>query len=187
MPQQWTSRPDESQIQRACQIIRVKPGKPMRCIVLSHDLVGAQTHYHQRRTQICQGAACGICALNEKPRWYGYLSAMSLAGSIRVIVEVTPLCVPSIDEYFRDHGTLRGAQLSLERIGARDNAPIRSALAEGHFEQSRLPEPLPVIATLQQIWQLDTLDFQLRLPGDAIGGDAVSPTVPLQRDKRRKA
>ena len=49
----------------AFPIVRTPPGRALRAIVTSLDLVGCFTHYYKGRTIPCEGAGCRLCMTDD--------------------------------------------------------------------------------------------------------------------------
>ena len=153
----WSHRPAESDMPVRFELKRVgaKPLAPVIC--LSGDILGLYTHFHNGRTQPCQDDNCPGCQANQSPRWHGYLFV--LAPKIRTIgiLELTPAAVPNLDKFFREHRTLKGAELRCERIPKRANGRLFIAISESSYESKDLPTPPSLKKTLLNIFGMRTL------------------------------
>lgn len=150
----WTNRPRPDDYSTQIQILRSRPGKPLRALVTAADLVGAYVHYWKGRTKLCEHPNCEACDASRQPRWYGYLAVVAEATLNPAILELTPSCVPAIDRYLADHGTLRGALVKLSRANPRINARVILELSEGNLGGTALPAAPKVEAQLCKIWEV---------------------------------
>lgn len=150
----WTNRPTTHDQLHAIPIVRAKPGRTDAAIITATDVVGAYTHYWHGRTVMCTGPSCDACADKRTARWYGYLSLwVPSTGSI-LIAEITPPCVPSIDKYFHEYGTLRGARLELARANRKPNSRVICNLTPSQYTTDKLPAAPDVKKHLCRMWEV---------------------------------
>lgn len=132
------------------------PAKGMgRAIVVSHDVVGADTHYWRGRSQPCSGDKCEACEDGQSPRWRGYLAVMSPKSGRVVILEITAAAAGAIEAYFNKHRTLRGAGIVAERVGQKPNGRLRLMLTPPAAEIDQLPKAPQIQRLLARIWGLN--------------------------------
>lgn len=150
----FSSRPPEEQMKSKYALIRV-PGKGYPPVVaLSHDVLGANTHFAHGRTRPCTGDDCTLCTDETLPRWRGYLAVATPDLSRIAFVELTPACMKRVDEYFRKHRTLRGATLTFARKNGRDNGELWVAIKPPPANQPALPKAPSTRKFLEALWQL---------------------------------
>lgn len=148
-------RPPESDTETTVEVRRVAPGRPIRGIVLSHDLAGRFTHWFGGRTVPCHDGECKACNESVERRWKGWLAIYNPDTRGICILEITPKTVPPIDEYFRAHRTLRGAQITASRIGKKDNGKVVATLCSGPIHNDDLPTCPQVEKVLLKMWGVE--------------------------------
>jgi hypothetical protein len=149
----WRTRPEQSQRNLPCSIYRVKPGPGVRGVITSSNLVGANTHYWHGRSTICTTDTCEACSSGQRPRWYGYVGLWSPTSKATTILELTAATIESIEEYYNTHGTLRAAQISLQRATKKPNSKLVARLEESNFSTSAIPAEIPIRKILCRMWQ----------------------------------
>jgi len=153
----WSARPDRGENPTQLQMMRCKPGHPLGGIVLGDEIVGAYTHYWKGRTSICLHPTCDACDALRAPRWYGYICVMAEVGKALALLELTPSCLPAIEDYLRDYGTLRGAKIVIARVNKKPNSRLQCTVTPGHFDKGVLPKSPDVKQHLCKIWELPAL------------------------------
>lgn len=165
----FTSRPPEDQMKSKYALIRV-PGKGYPPVIaLSHDVLGANTHYSHGRTRPCAGEDCQYCEEEQLPRWRGYIAVATPDMARVAFIELTPACMKRVDEYFRRHRTLKGATLSFKRKNDRDNGELWVAIKPPPANQPALPKAPSTRKFLEALWQLK--------PAAAAKSNAAPPRV----------
>lgn len=167
----WTNEPSDANNLSPTRLIRTRPGKPLTALITSDQLLGCYVHFWRGRTTPCNGATCEACNDNRLKRWYGWVSACTLAMTENVILEITAACCDPIKDYVRTHGRLRGAQLFLERATAKQNSRLIARITESKHSPDVLPAALDVVHVLEHIWEThhsrhtDDAKAQNDLPG----------------------
>lgn len=151
--QRWSNRPRISTDTTPLTIIRVRPSKPVSGIVLSHDVEGAELHYWKGRSRVCDDKNCEACEANFRARWYGYLEIWSSTTGRSVIVELTAAAAPAIDEYFKEHHTLRGAVMKAARVNRKINSKLTATFEAGPLPESNLPNARKIRTQLEFMWE----------------------------------
>lgn len=153
-PVNFTSRPGAEDMKSKMNVLRVGPKGVGPVVVISHDTLGAYTHYAHGRTRPCPGATCGICADGEQPRWRGYLVIASQDLQELRVLEVTPAVMPKIDQHFREHRTLRGAKIVLRRKNERANGELWIGIQAKPANSAALPKAPSLEKFLNAMWGL---------------------------------
>lgn len=153
-PVTFSSRPQPEDMKSKMQVLRVGPKGVGPLIVLSHDTLGAYTHYAHGRTRPCQGASCGVCTDGEQPRWRGYLVVATTDLQEMRVLEVTPAVMPKIDQHFREHRTLRGAKIGLRRKNERANGELWISIQAKPANAAALPKAPSIEKFLNAMWGL---------------------------------
>jgi hypothetical protein len=152
--QSWSPRPDRDPLTLHLDLLRARPGKTFSGIVLSNDIEGAYTHYWRGRTVKCDGQPCEACLASRQPRWYGYVAIWLPTSNAKALLELTPTCVPQIDEYFKLHGTLRGSLISLTRQNNKINSRVIAKIQEANYTTTAIPQDPPVRQLLERMWEV---------------------------------
>lgn len=152
----WTNRPDRGEHPTQLQILRTPPGKAIGGIITTADALGAYTHYWRGRTTVCTHPLCEACDTHRTPRWYGYLAIISRATKTEALLEITPSCLPPIEAWLEEHGTLRGADISLQRANKKINSRLICSIRSSDYDGSKLPDAPNVKAQLERIWEIHT-------------------------------
>jgi len=87
---------------RQVEIVRVKPGKPLR-MILTGDTIRIMTHWYRGKTFPCLKAAlgrCPLCQLGVNQRYYAYYAIRSLDGKPRML-ELTSTAEARLVECFK--------------------------------------------------------------------------------------
>jgi len=171
---EWTNRPAASQHPTQLQLLRVPPGRTIAAIITSHDVVGRDTHYWKGRTRVCTHPTCEPCDAHHAPRWYGYLAVVAPTMLAPTILEITAACIDPLDEYFRDHSTLRGAEINIRRANKKANSRLIAACRPSPYRDAKLPDAPNVIAHLCRIWEIPLPTEQICHPFSQPNGQANS-------------
>jgi len=98
---------------------------------------------------------CGPCADGNEARWRGYMFVMNPRTRNVSILEVTAAPMRRIDTYFREHRTLRGALVDLDRKSGKANGELYIDISEGAIAKENLPNVPSLKLLLCKIWKLD--------------------------------
>ena len=150
----FSRRPSQEQMKRKLDLIRVPAsGIPLR-VILSHDVLGCDTHYAKGRTRPCPGENCEQCEKGEAPRWRGYLMVATKDLEEIQVLEVTPAVMPKLDAHFREHRSLRGAGINLERKNGKANGELWCRIAAKPKQAPALPKAPRLENFLNAMWGL---------------------------------
>jgi hypothetical protein len=150
----WQRRPEDDEVGIRYPLWRVSANRTHRVIVLSHDLIGCHTHYFGGRTSPCEIEDCSACLANCARRWHAWLFTKLLDSPAIGILELTAKATGPVDQYFRAHRTLIGAQMTLCRSPKKPNGKVICALQDIGLDQSSLPKVPDVRDILTQMWEL---------------------------------
>lgn len=157
-----TSRPPPDQMKSKYRLHRV-PGKGFPpLIILSHDTVGANTHFAGGRTRPCPGDQCAICEGGQLPRWRGYLAFTTPRLDTIGFVELTPAVMDTVDKFFRRNRTLRGARVTLTRKNSEANGELWCKIEPPAAAQAELPKAPSTRKFLTALWQLQETEVKTR-------------------------
>jgi hypothetical protein len=150
----FTARPDASDDEPNFQIVRTPPKGKGGGVVITHDLIGCKTHYWKRRTLPCNPQSCEACDEGHPCRWHGYLALWNQRTKRIHVLEITSNAVPQIDDYFKRYGTLRGAEIIVERVPQKPNGKVFATLTQSGIPGDLLP-PHPDLETfLTKLWDV---------------------------------
>lgn len=172
----WSSRPPEDDMPIKYLIVRC-PAKGVRGgLILSHDVVGRPIHYWNGRSRPCLEGKCEPCDDGNVARWRGYIFVAGRSTGTVSIFELTAAPMRTIDTFFREHRTLRGATIDACRKGDVENGELRLQLSAGHVDRETLAKVPSLRKLMARIWKIDKLDFgngraQPKLMSDQADGD----------------
>lgn len=150
----WTPRPNRKRDDLPLPLLRVRPGKPLTGIITNADIVGAYTHFWRGRTTPCTGPTCDACEAQHAARWYGYACIWNPTNNHQAIAELTPACVPAIDAYLAQFGTLRGAAIELARTNRKTNSRISCSIKPSPYTTDKIPAAFALQAQLERMWEM---------------------------------
>lgn len=135
-------------------LIRTPAGTPLRAIITSDGLIGCHTHFFGGHTIPCEQPTCKACLEGIPSRWHGYVACYSFHSQLHFIFEMTAQAAIPLQEYFREHKTLRGCQIEAYRWGKRANGRVVVKTATTATPPSLLPQPPDIRKVMALIWQL---------------------------------
>lgn len=150
----FTRRPKDNDALPGWELKRPGARGRVTAVLLSHDIIGHDTHYWGGRTRPCTGETCDACRANNATRWHGYLAATDEGLQARWIIEITAPAANQIDRIFRERRTLRGFVLILERRNQKPNGPISVKGYQGVLQNDKLPDCPDMIKKLCRIWEV---------------------------------
>lgn len=175
---EWTRYPAPDKAHRAWQIIRAPKTGELSLTILSHDVLGCETHYWAGRTKPCLGARCEPCISNQQPRYHAYVAAWEHKTKRQVIVEITADPALKLQEFFNSHRTLRGCQCFLGRTANKTNGRVSLRIHGEAPEGSIMPKGPDVAAILATLWglkEMPLVDGRGKLEREIKLADAPSP------------
>jgi hypothetical protein len=146
--------PKEDQEAFGWTIVRAKPGKELKLMVLSDDLLGMETHFAFERTGPCRLHDCDSCNKGQVSRWKGYLLALNTANDQKIILEFTPPAYYPLADAKRKYGTLRGCLISVGRAKATFNGKVQIIVKDIKVIPPGRFEVYGIWDILSRIWKL---------------------------------
>lgn len=143
---------------------RVKKGKALKVLCLSHALIGHDLHYTGGRSRPHFELDCEHCAAGHRDvRWYGYLATCNLDLSAPTLLEVTKMGAVCVDRYVRSYGSLRGCELIVSRKADKKNGEQHVVIKQGKMSPDVIPAAPNVVRMLMRMWGVpDTIAFEAR-------------------------
>ena len=165
-PSIFSTRPEPRDVSIRYRIVRCGPKAPLRATILSTELVGCYTHYWHGRTLPCCPQSCPACDESQPRRWHGYLAITGKDQLDLEILEITAAASAAFAAYLDRFPTLRGAQLRLQRVGAKANGRLDSTLWPPTESTNSLPTEPDVEAILLAMWEASWATKGLKVPAD---------------------
>lgn len=153
---QWSRRPSAARNLPSTPIHRLGRDRSLTAIVLADDVLGVDLHWMGRSVPCSGDLNCPGCN-PEKPlptRWEGYVAIWYPRTNGVAITPITAGAVATLDVYRSQHGTLRGAEITCSRSGARSNAPLNVSLRRSEVAELHLPPAPDIARVLRHIWKL---------------------------------
>lgn len=117
--------PEESNGHRILPIMRTRPRKPLRVVLLARRWVGVWTHFWNGSKMICRRNGCEACDSNWRPQWEGFIPVSSDMGSELALFAFTPMVTATLDSYRRSETGVLGMRCLFTRAGGRQNSPLQ--------------------------------------------------------------
>lgn len=149
----WSNRPNPEDLPDQWKIHRASATGVQSALCLSDDVEGCYVHYWKGRTSPCFESDCVPCSNGQQPRWRGYAAVLIGPGRLTRILEFTACCVPSINRFRSEWGTLRGAVVTLTRKGRKANGELECVFGEKPVAGSNLPVAPELVPYLQRLWR----------------------------------
>lgn len=151
----WQRRPDDDEMSLRYELYRVPARGAKGLIILSHDVLGAYTHWWRGRTNPCTGENCSACAEGNRRRWHGWFMTLAPQQRRQLIFEVTAAGAAAVDAYFKEHRTLRGAVITALRVPAKENGKLILSLAKSSLQSQEIPKAAKIEDLLLKIWDME--------------------------------
>lgn len=154
----WTERPPATLGTVNFQIIRSSREFALRLVVVAlGDILGATVHWSGRTVPcLLPHYKCPWCLRGIRKRWVGYFPAYWPKETRRACCEVTPTAVASFDEYRKNHGTIRGAEVQLWRAKDKHNGILLASLHPAKLPAgTTLPEAFDVKECITRTWNYE--------------------------------
>ena len=158
----FTNRPRADQMPLKYLVRRCPPRGFKGAIILSHNVIGRDLHYHGRQSRVCSGDGCEYCSPKQVPRWYGYVFATNTDLAKVDILEFTAGSMRPVDEYFRDHRTLIGAKVDMWRKGDEATGQVYCSLRLSKLNKEAFPKTPNLKKILCRMWgiEFDGIDVE---------------------------
>ena len=148
----WDSKPDPVLTRQTFEMIRCPATSTGPWLVTCHEVIGVQVFWMQGRSQPHLGEECPGCRENKPHRWCGWLAVYDENRMRHCILEISPLCLGTINEFGTQMGTLRGARILLRRPSGKKNGRIVAELQPSKLGQTQIPEPFDLKNELIRLW-----------------------------------
>jgi len=161
-------RPDKAEFWK---VFRCRPGQPLKGVVLSHDVVGAQLHWLNNASQPHTEPAesCPGCQAGRPSRWEGYLHCWSPSINQHFLAAFPAGPADEIEAYREKNSTLRGARLQLSKPGMKQQSRVVAELHDSNQPHNALPQAVDVMLVLAHLWKLDKGEnLRILIPGEAL-------------------
>jgi len=123
------------------KVIRCKANASLRVVIVCRVMRGVNTHYLNAQTMVCQnGPTCAGCERNMKPRWQGFTIVSDPEQERFALLAFTRPVAVTLERSSHPDGTLTGTDLTLSRLGKRENSPLLCKI-NGHNHVSQLWQP----------------------------------------------
>ncbi len=178
----FSDAPSGQHVSRSYPILRCDAEQKYKLagFILSDRIYGVDVHYVGRSVPCMQHTGeCAWCKLGRPTRWVGYAPCACHNRQKLFILELTPGVMPSVIEYQKQFGSLRGCMVHLSRRNPRPNARLDiSILAAGAvLAPGDLPAAFDIEAALAKIFGLDANGKDPTQPKIAKGPDAAAAQV----------
>jgi hypothetical protein len=132
-------------------ILRARPGNPLKAVIVSRMWRGLETHWYGGRTIRCpKEGVCRACSEGCAKRWIAYVAVRGFDNEIRALAGLTPPCCEQLRTFVREPNGLLGARVVFHRAGRKANSLLEVSLYGWCDEieempMSRLEETLALI------------------------------------------
>lgn len=164
-------------------LMRCGPKGFRNAVILSHDILGCYTHYWCRRTIPCRKEGCPACEKGYSPRWHGWVFVQSKLTANKVIFEFTAGGSGGLDKYFREHRTLRAAQINAWREPAKPNGRLIIEAFDSGIESELLPKGIKLLPILMRMWNARFEPASADTPTNA---DTTAEEIRIHMSDERK-
>lgn len=139
---------------------RCPPGGLPPVISLSDWLIGNELHWWNGRSFPHLKENCPACAAKRSKVWKGYLGCLDPKTRKIFILELTPNCTEALSAYKITYGSLRGAQIKLDRSATKINGRVTATATPAQLGGLELPLPPDLRKILDHMWQVDHMPEQ---------------------------
>lgn len=148
----WTPYPDDGPPDPKFHLFRVKAKKPFKGYVLSDQLTGTRTHFHNGRSRPHLDVDCDGCNAGKRLDWHGYLAVWNPLATEVQILEITAASTDYIRRYLKYNRTLRGAEITATRPSGTNTGRLHIRLTPPDAIGKDLPPAIDVEKHMQRIW-----------------------------------
>lgn len=135
-------------------LLRCPPNRALVGTIVSHDLVGCNTHYYRGRSIPCDQGQCPACEDGMPWRWHAWVGLWLDATGKIVLLELTAAACEPLKTYREAYGTLRGCRLKAQRANSSPNSRVILQTKPADLEKITLPAEPNVLNALSIIWGL---------------------------------
>lgn len=177
-PIDWSQDPPAHARRTTYEIIRCPIGGTGPWLITCPKHIGCQTYWAHGRTTPHLSEGCPGCAEDIPHRWNGWLCVYDERRLRHAILEITPGCLASINEFLLQVGTLRGARIRLFRSNGKRNGRLQAEVMKSELTLTQIPEPFDLQAELTRLWEAPSKNNRPKLE---------TPRVDSQERHERKA
>ena len=147
-------------------LLRCGQAATIRGIVTSANIVGLHTHYFGGRTTPCQDTECKPCAQGFSARWHAYFGVWTAGKSRHVLLELTATPSLALQNYHDLHGTIRGAEIEVKRLGRRQNGRVQCTATPADLSKIIIPPEPTILPALATLWSIPLSAFHFPAESD---------------------
>jgi len=152
---EWSDSPPTQTDMKSADLRRCPPGGLPPAIILCDWLTGNELHWWNGRSFPHLSNDCPACAAKRAKVWKGYIAALDVKTRKVFILEITPNCTEPLSAYKQTFGSLRGAQIKLDRSATKINGRVTATVTPANLGGLELPQPPDVRSILRHMWQTD--------------------------------
>lgn len=150
----FARRPPDGEKSIGIPVLRAKTKGGCSGIVLSETPIGTWTHFYQGRTRPCIGPACAMCLDPNPKRWHSWVIVRDSVNGKLGIFELPANAALDLDDFCREHHSLRGWKLSLTRPSGKVNGRVFLAISGPKVDAKLLPPCPDLPKILLRMWQV---------------------------------
>lgn len=189
---EWSDTPPTQTDLHSADLRRCPPGGMPPAIILVDWITGNELHWWNGRSFPHLANDCPACAAKRARVWKGYLACLELKTRKIFILEITPNCTEPLAAYKLTFGSLRGAQIKLERSATKINGRVTATVTPAALGGLELPQPPDVRNILRHMWQTDhrAADDKPEVPRPVVEAPQTTQQVIARRaltDRRFQA
>lgn len=122
----WTPDPPADNGQPPLPVFRVKPGRPLTCVIMCARWCGVMTHYFNNQTIVHRETDCPACDRNWAPIWQGFLVVGSRDQKTMMLLQITHNGAKSLAAFEHPNRRFMGCIVVWSRLGRRTNSPLHA-------------------------------------------------------------
>lgn len=172
MPRFKHTLPAES-VRNGYDIRRTPADKKLHGLITCKTFYVVEMHFFGGRSIPCEGLDCQACKSNSPKRGQVYVSVWEANSHDHFLLELTCKAAVPIEDYYRQHGTLRGCEMKCWRPKRVKNGRVEVVTKYRDLEGIRLPKSPNVPKALCVIWRIpyDAMETS----EDTLSGNAMVP------------
>lgn len=145
------------------QVIRVKPGQPLRVNLVCREYVGCDTHYWGGHTIACpMNRDCKACQAGLMPVWGGFIFATAWNFDRVGLLALTPVVAANLQLHIKGSVGLLGMKVALTRKTKAANSNI-STFFHGYDSDCKEETQLRLINRVRVLFK----DYDIGFPSSA--------------------
>ena len=151
-PVDWQDQPPAHQTSLNVDLIRCPTSSTGPWLITCEKHVGCQLYWLNGRSNPHLGEGCPGCEANRPHRWNGWLCVYDERRLRHCILEITPNCLVTINEFLMQMKTLRGARILLRRQNGKFNGRITAEMSRSELTDLQIPQPFDLAAEMERLW-----------------------------------